>query len=242
VFTSFVQPRGFLYQLNETDYQNYFGREYRSVKLYTDDELFEIYKDYGEIDAFSNIRLLHESENVCNISINLLHNSFARRTWLKPGSDLYKGNGRVKHESHNIQQGPFQTVMVQSYQSNDKHDSNTERDYEFGGNNHFDIHVFRNNGMTGDSRPLETIPMSDLATPSGYSSERLAAEQTKEDVVKEFLEFIQGSISKQSLKSNIDDHEIPVKIMSSIYTSHILQQRGGNPIVKFDLTNQEAKV
>ncbi|PIP61576.1 hypothetical protein COW99_03565 [Candidatus Roizmanbacteria bacterium CG22_combo_CG10-13_8_21_14_all_38_20] len=41
---------------------------------------------------------------------------------LKPGfkitmKDLYKGNGRLRHESHFIEQGPFQAISFDSYQS-----------------------------------------------------------------------------------------------------------------------------
>jgi predicted dehydrogenase len=240
VFTSFVQPSGFIYQLTEKDYECYFGDKYDEVKLYSDRELLRIYENYGEMDAFSNIRLLRENVNICNISINLLHNSFARRTWVKPGSDLYKGNGRVKHEYHNIQQGPFQNIQIHSYQAEDKHDHNIPSDYEIGGNNHFDIYVFRNVGMTGGTKPMEIIRMGELVNMGAYNSKRLTSEETKEHVVEEFLSFMQGSITRQDLLSNIDDHEIPVKIMSSIYLSHIQQTVGLNPLVKLDLAIRRA--
>jgi len=147
VLTSFIQPRGFIKQFSEKNYIQYFGKKYKKVQKWNDKKLYKLYKDYGEMDAFSIIKLLKNSENVCNISINLLHNSFARRTWLLLGKDLYKGNGRVKQQLHIVNQGPFQTVHIHNYQSKDKQDKSTEDDYEVGGNNHFDIYVFRNARM-----------------------------------------------------------------------------------------------
>ena len=235
VYSSFIQPNGFLFQLSEADYARYFGEEYKKVKLYSDKQLKKKYQGFGEMDAFSNIRFLKQGENVCNISINLLHNGFARRTWIKPGSDLYKGNGRVKHEYHNIQQGPFQNIQIHSYQSNDKHETSTEQDYEIGGNNHFDIYVFRNFEMTGDDKPLKIIRMSDLSKKNNYDKSKLVVELTKESVVKEFFDFIYGKIGKDKLRSNIDDHEIPVNIMSSVYSSHVNQQAKKDPVARFKL-------
>jgi len=46
--------------------------------------------------------------------------------------DLYKSNGRVKHEYHNIQQGPFQNIQVHSYQKEDKQEESNELDWLLG--------------------------------------------------------------------------------------------------------------
>lgn len=231
VFSSFAQPSGFLLQLNESDYAHLFGPQYSSVKLFSDSELSRLYKGFGEMDAFSIVRLLKEDEVICNVSINLLHNGFARRTWIEPGHDLYKGNGRVKHEYHSIQQGPFQNVQVHSYQSNDRVENHARNDDGVGGKNHFDILVFRNCGMTGDRKPFEVIHANEI-NPEDC---RLNSEQARDAVVREFLQFLSGEIRKTELKSNIDDHKIPVQIMSSIYLSHIMQNCGRDPIVKFNI-------
>jgi hypothetical protein len=44
-----------------------------------------------------------------------------------------------------------------------------------------------------------------------------------------------GEIPKHNLVSNIDDHEIPVRLMSSVYQSHVMQQMGLPPIVSFPM-------
>ena len=237
IYSSFFQPKGFLCQLNQKDYEKYFGKEYLSVRKYSDKKLAEVFNGYGEIDLSTIIRLKKKDDCVGNIALNLMHNGFGMRTWMKPGEDLYKGNGRVKHEYHNIEQGPFQNIQIHSYQSKDKHDLNTKDDYLLGGNSHFDIYIFRNKGMTGDKDSLKVIRMSDLKQYCPEMSDnKLAIEMVKHRVVKEFLSYLIGAVSKSELRSNIDDHLVPVQIMSGIYRSHNNYIRGLNPLVSYKLS------
>jgi len=238
VYSSFVDPRGFIKQFNQDDYRKYFGNDYIIKNNWTDNKLDKMYKGFGELDSFSTIRLLKDNDNICNISINLMHNSFARRTWLQPGVDLYKGNGRVKHEYHNIQQGPFQCIQIHSYQVNDKHDINTDQDLDWGGNNHFDIYVYRNAGMFGRTeKPIQLYRISDLDYDKLYSLNKLASETAKQIVLKEFLSYIRKIIKKTELISSIEDHWWGVKFMSSVYVSHIMSQQNKTPIVRFNLNH-----
>lgn len=237
IYSSFFQPKGFLFQLNQKDYEKYFGKKYLSVRKYSDKKLASIYNGYGEMDLSTIIRLKKEDDCVGNITVNLMHNGFAMRTWMKPGKDLYKGNGRVKHEYHNIEQGPFQNIQIHSYQSKDRHDLNTKDDYLLGGNSHFDIYVFRNKDITGDKDSLRVIRMPDLKK---YCPEmcddKLAIERIKHRVVKEFLGYLVGMVSKNQLISNIDDHLMPAQIMSGIYRSHNNYIRGLNPLISYKLS------
>ena len=234
-FTSFLMPTGLLKQFTHQDYERYFGNKYNEVKRRSVKELNNAYKTYGEIDAFSVIRFLQNKTNVCNVSINLLHNSFSRRSWVKPAKDLYKGNGRVKHQYYFIQQGPFQCIQIHNYQSNSVQNSQTEKDYELGGDNHFDIYVFRNKKMFGNIKTVQRLSLRDLKREGKIKAGRLYHEQAKDLVIIEFINFIVGKINKRDLVSNIDSHEEAVKIMSSIYQSHISQTTEGNPISRFKL-------
>jgi len=237
IYSSFFQPRGFLHQLNQNDYEKYFGSEYQNVNKYSDSDLYKMYDNYGEIDLSTIIRLKKEGECIGNITINLLHNGFAMRNWVKPDADLYKGNGRVKHEYHNIQQGPFQNIQIHSYQSKDKHDINTLEDYELGGNNHFDIYVFRNKNLVKNGKSLDVIHMSDYKNyDSRNNNHELVAEQVKHKVVAEFLGFIENKVKKEMISSNIDDHLMPVQIMSGVYKSHNKYIRRHNPLVSYKLS------
>lgn len=236
IYSSFLQPRGFLFQLNQEDYEKYFGEEYKKARTHSDKKLYTLFKNYGEVDLSAIIRLKKKKNCVGNITISLLHNGFSMRTWVRPGADLYKGNGRVKHEYHNIQQGPFQNIQIHSYQSKDKHDFNTYQDYELGGNNHFDIYVFRNKGITGDKESLKIIRMNDLKKYAGeITDETLAMERAKHKVVIEFLSYLQGIVSKNTLSSNIEDHLMPVQIMSGVYRSHNKYMLGENPLISYKL-------
>jgi predicted dehydrogenase len=235
VFSSFQGPAGYLHQLDAGDHERLFGLEYRGSHPRDETALRARLRDFGELDAFTTIRLLEAGERVCHFTIELLHTSFSRRDTLRPGKNLYKGNGRVKHEHHSIQQGPFQNIQVHSYQSRAEHDENSVDEHAAGGNNHFDIYVFRNSGLTGDPRPLDIIRMGDLEARSGFGSDRLATEQAKEAVVVEFLQFIRGELPWERVRSSIEDHRIPVRLMSSVYASHVLQRGGQQPLVGFEL-------
>jgi len=235
-FTSFMQPDGYLFQINQADYQQYFGTDYNQRPRRSENEMYPMFEKYGEIDAFSLIRLLKEGRNMCNISINLLHNGFSRRAWDLPAKDLYKGNGRIKHQSFHIQQGPFQCIQIHNYQANDKQDNNTIDEYKLGGNNHFDIYVFRNAAMFGkNTQPLTVYNIKDLDVDNKFDDSRLYHEATKEGVIVEFIQYILGEVAKEDVKSNLPSHKVPVHIMSSIYKSHINQKEGKSPIVDFSI-------
>jgi predicted dehydrogenase len=232
VFSSFLQPEGFLTQFQETDYYRYFGSEYRTVQPYSDNELRYLYQDYGEIDATAVVRLKQKNTTIGNLTINLLHNGFARRSWMKPGSDLYKGNGRVKHEYYNIQQGPFQNIQIHSYQSNDKHDEDEESNPGIGGNNHFDVLVFRNSKMFSKEVPFQKLSFSQPKN----SEYRLCSEATKQEVVEEFLDIISGKLHPSLGRSVLGSHRNSVKMMAAMYSSHATQQRGEDVLASFEWT------
>jgi hypothetical protein len=60
----------------------------------------------------------------------------------------------------------------------------------------------------------------------------ITMEWVKFKVVEEFADYLTGSRTKDSITSQIEDHLIPVQIMSGIYSSNILRKRGENNIVK----------
>jgi len=112
VFSSFLLPRGFFMQINDKDYINIFGEDYKKETKFKNEELWDLSANFGEMEAFSLIRILKNKKIICNFSINLSHNSFSKRAGLKSNQDLYKGNGRIRHDSYNIQQGPFQNLQI----------------------------------------------------------------------------------------------------------------------------------
>ena len=225
IVSSFIQPNGFIRQLSNADYRSLFGESYLRGVKWSDDQLQDICRDFGEIDLSAIVTLKQQSNAIANFSVNLVHNGFARRTWLRPGADLYKGNGRVRHENHNIQQGPFQNIQIHSYQANDKHDEANGWDDAVGGKNHFDVYVFRNPMVSGDSnKSLRVYRREELFVGEDTLPESaLVMERAKYQVVDEFVQYLAGRRPKAGLRSQIEDHLVPVQLMSGVYRSHVLR-------------------
>lgn len=229
-FASFLSPAGFNINFSEDNYSRCFGASFEQSGM-TQEEYIRHVANYGEVDAFSTIRLLRDNENICNININLLHSSFSRRAWGCANADLYKGNGRVKHQQFVIQQGPFQCIHIHNYQSKHEHDVDNTNEFDTGGNNHFDIYVFRNSQMIGSGKPFLKISSKELET---EESKGLTIELVKERIIREFIDVMQGRISVEDVRSNIDTHAMPVNIMSSIYQSNAKRVGGANPLIRID--------
>lgn len=219
VFTSFIKPSALIAQQSRDDYLRVFGDKYNKVSEHSDQELRKAYEKFGEVDSASLITLYAHNEPICNVSLNLMHNGFARRSWILPGDDLYKGNGRVKHEYHNIEQGPYQNIQIHSYQSKDKHDVNTIDDYKVGGNNHFDIYIYRNSDVIGGV-PLEIISADELNGKSEFAG-NLITESVKHSVVNEFIEIVLGIRKVNDTESDLSTHGLSASLMSLIYQSGI---------------------
>ena len=221
VFSKFIRPSGVLLQQNQSDLEKIFGDEYKQFDSRTDEELLKIYKEKNEaeVDANSIISLSYNGIPVTNITLNLMHNGFSRRSWLNSNmKDLYKGNGRVRHEYHNIEQGCLQNIQIHSYQSKDKHDINNENDFEIGGNNHYDIYVFKNSEIVG-GQTLQIIKGKDIVERYSLDKTKVMNELARHEALKQFLEVIIGKKKAQETKSNILDHKMSVELMSLIYKS-----------------------
>lgn len=232
IYTSIFNPTGLDICINEDDYIRYFGDQYEKTGL-KNQQYLDTVALYGEMDSFSVIRMMQQGVNICNISVNLLHSSFSRRSWAKPRPDLYKGNGRVKHQQFIIQQGPFQCIQVHNYQSKHEHDIDNTNEFEVGGNNHFDIYVFRNVGMYGEGEAFTKISSQDIERAADMSG--LTIENAKYRIIREFIEFLMGKISLHDVKSNIDTHEVPVKIMSGVCQSSAHSYDNKNRLIEISL-------
>ena len=223
VFSKFIRPSGLLMMQNQNDLNKIFGEKYFEIDKREDNELLNLYKsnNEAELDATALINLSYNSIPLTNITLNLIHNGFSRRSWLEPNTkDLYKGNGRVRHEYHNIEQGCLQNIQIHSYQSKDKHDINTESDFEIGGNNHYDIYIFRNTGIIG-GKTFEKIDGKETAEKYSLDKSKVMNELARHEAVKQFLEVIIGRKKVDEVKGNITDHNMSVQIMSMIYESGI---------------------
>ncbi|MCU4177704.1 Gfo/Idh/MocA family oxidoreductase [Carboxylicivirga sp. N1Y90] len=236
VYSSILQPKGFFEQLESSDYDRLFVDQKEQRSKWNTDEFYEKCTDFGELDLSSIITLKKGHVPIGNININLIHNGYAGRTWINPGSDLYKGNGRIKHESYHIQQGPFQSIQIHAYQGSDQHDLDNGIEAYLGGKNHFDVYVFRNPLLSkGKSQP-EAYKLTDFfEKPEEGKESNIIMEQVKFKVVEQFVDFIGGSLSKQSVNSQITEHKTAVQIMSGFYRSHINAIENKLPVMSYDL-------
>jgi len=221
-FSKFIYPSGVLIQQSQKDLKKIFGENYSRLDPRNDAEIFKIYKksNEAEIDATALINFSYHGTPVTNMTLNLIHNGFSRRSWMLPNDDLYKGNGRLRHEYHNIQQGPLQNIQIHSYQSKDNHDINNEDDFEIGGNNHYDIYIFRNKEIIG-GKLFEKISAKDVADTHNLDQTKVMNELARHEAVKEFLDVVVGNCKGSETKGNITDHFLTTQLMSMIYESSI---------------------
>lgn len=237
VCTSFVTPRGLLHQLPRERYRQHFGEDYLRTCPMKDEELHKAFASFGEIDAETQLTFLSGGVPVALGNISLLHNGFSRRSWLQPGKDLYKGNGRVKHEQHRVHVGPFLSIQIHSCQAKDRHEVQDKHDRELGGNNHCELWIFRNQEMIG-GQARERIQLDQLDAGEGLSPDRLAIDQIKEGALCEFLEILNGQREPSDTKSAFISHAAPVRLMSAIYGSAIAREAGKNPLVRYSLREE----
>ena len=63
----------------------------------------------------------------------------------------------------------------------------------------------------------------------------LTIENAKYRIIREFIEFILGKSNLEDVKSNIDTHEVPVKIMSGVCQSSAKMHNNNNPLIRIKL-------
>jgi len=233
VFSNFVYPNDFLYQLNLNDYRKLFP-DFDEHNKYLDKELVKKYQSFGEIDSFLSLAFKHDAKTMTLGSINLVHNGFAQRNWVSAcGKDLYKGNGRVRHESHYIEQGPFQAISYISYQGKEVDPNKETNLYDFGGEYHLDIHVFRNDKMFPKWKNHEKISVNDLGIKIMEGTSRGHQEDARMKSVIEFISLIQG---KKNIANSSDylNHKRSTMLLYAAYKSAVLRKLGKNPLVNIN--------
>ncbi len=228
--SQFVRPSDVLEQFNREDYLSLFPC------MSGNDMQINIEKDVagitGEVDAFTNIALRKGDHVMTSIVCSTLHNSFSQRGWFDSvGRNLYKGNGRIRQESYIIEQGPFQSIVINSFQSQEIQKECTAP-YSFGGEYHFDIHVFRNTNMFPKLLAYEFLDIQNLkpVEEKGYS--RGHQEDARRNCIEDFYMSIMNQTPIDNQKSNLIDHDLTVHILSSIYNSAARQYTGGNGIIQ----------
>lgn len=182
---------------------------------------------YGEVDALVSFNLENVSEFNCSIVLSLLHNSLTSRSWINSKLDLYKGNGRLRHETHIINVGPFATIYYMSYQG----DHFMEEDYDgkFGKEGHSELHIFRNSELLGvDIGDYENIKFNDLRVNGVGEYSRGHQEFSRWLCFKEFID--KHNDDSIVLKSDLESHFYSVLFLDLAYASQ-------NQLVEYNLNN-----
>lgn len=230
LFANFVYPNDFLAQLSLEKYSNLFS-DFEKRSKYTAEVLSEKNLVFGEIDA--QITTAYKDEQARTLTtgqLGLIHNGFGQRNWpTAEGRDLYKGNGRVRHEAHYLAQGPFQTIYFQSLQSEEILNEQVNHS-DVGGEYHLDIHVFRNSKMFPQWKSYEKISLNDLSINilEGYS--RGHQEDARRSAILTFLKSITHPDTTRY--SDLLEQDFSVGMIGAAYRSALNRKRGLNPLVR----------
>jgi len=234
IYSVFSTPVDFINQFNTNDYRRIF-KNYDEYNKYSDEEFAKKAQDFGEIDAFNLLAFKQGDRQMTLSSINLAHNGCSQRNWVTAaGRDLYKGNGRVRHESHYIEQGPFQSIAFVSYQSKEMDLSDKEEDmYDVGGEYHLDVHIFRNSKLFPDWKAYEKMTIRDMDIRILKGKSRGHQEDARRKSVLEFVSLINGS--GKTSTSDLFDHRDSTMLLYGIYSSALKRRNGENPMVNINL-------
>lgn len=211
------RPADFIAQLSIEDHKRLFKDSDKYFKY--GNEYKGLMRSFGEIDVSGNITFKRNEQVITLGTLNLAHTGYGQRDWATAeGRDLYKGNGRVRQEQHVIEQGPFQSIFINSYQSKEILDENSDH-FDIGGEHHLEIIIFRNNKLFPEWKPVEIINVRDLMNfeLEGYS--RGHQEEARRICIKEFFDYIDKDISPENQRSNFIDHHRTAVVFSGIYRS-----------------------
>lgn len=228
IFVNLIKPSDFVSQITFSDYKKLFS-DFKKVNKYSEKQFKNLVAEYGEIDAFCSFSFKHNKETLSLATTNLIHNGFSQRGWLTPKDDLYKGNGRLRHETHFIEQGPFQAISYISYQSKEVNPLKTDDLYEIGGEYHSDIHIFRNTTFFPKNKAYEKISIRELGKNRMSGKARGHQEDARRSAVIDFFKFLNGK--DIAAVSDFLDHERATKLMSGVYQSSVNRIAGKNALL-----------
>ena len=197
MFCSTFNPIDALNVINNDDYNNIF----KTDKF---EKTFENYendlKNYGELDFHSIINFKNNDKIITNCTLNLMQSGFSK--------DIYKGNGRVRHERLNIHVGPLLNVQIHSYQAYEISDKDKTLNNNTGSIEHFEIYIFRNSKIIG-GKPFEIVNIANLSEKDkeyfqGYN------EKARENC---FISFLNNF----NQDSDLSKHKVSIELVSKAY-------------------------
>jgi predicted dehydrogenase len=204
------------HKLSPADYSQHLDHEIVSKLFQTNAEPSGV-DSSGEIDAYASIQFKSGSTLVATARIDMLHSGFSDRLNYRPNeANLYKGNGRIRHEKQVVMQGPIYAAYIDSLQSKQVDptlDGGTLLDV--GGEHHFDLVRF-NHSFT-DKKIIEKHKISDLMDISELGLSRGHQEEARYMCLDDF--FSSCGDDRRSDVSDLSDHMFSALLMSKLYES-----------------------
>lgn len=224
MFVKSFNPSDFMNQLQPQHYERFFQQDYS--QHFSADKVKQL-GSYGELDIFMLSQLKRSTSVITTAYLSLQQNSFSQRAWSEMPPDIYKGNGRIRHERVNIQVSTLLNIHVHSYQSY-QINNKTVMDYGSGHIDHFDILIFRNSELTG-GKAFERIEIGrDISEkhllPTYFSHNETARENL-------FLDFLKRSRSQSDLLC----HAFTNQLLSKIYECLALAKSSQIPYILLKL-------
>ncbi len=162
----------------------------------------------GECSVNGVYSYFKNNTKVALVNIQVTNNGLGQKDFSQPEGHIWdRTPGTIRQESYTWTQGPFQEIDFELYQDKTgMHDSL----HEYGGDNYGLITIKRN----GKKSNVERISIKEFET----GTER-AADTCLKDAILDFIDRLNGV--KIVPRSDLESHEIPIKIESGLYQSAI---------------------
>lgn len=197
-----LSPLDYSTQIGPDGVKNIFGSDSKVASYYA--------KSSGEIDAYVTIQFKKNDRLVTTARLDMLHSGFSDRTnYSANRKDLYKGNGRIRHEKQIILQGPIYAAYIDSLQSKQINLKQGDDKTSLGGEHHFDLTRFNHTSSGKNVATRDNINDIMDITDLGYS--RGHQEEARYYSLDDFFSCHRSEIS------DLSDHYFSSLIMNSIY-------------------------
>lgn len=184
---------------------------------------------FGEKAIDSHISYQNaDGRNLMLGSLYISQIGFSRRAWILAHEDHYKNNGRVRHESVDIEIGPLANIKIESYQSKELKDRADKED-DIGGLDHFDIYVFKNAELIGGV-PFIKISSKEFMNDNSDKVIRGLNEDSREDFIYNFFS------SNYTSKGELESHSLGIEMLHKICVQEIMYKNGEAEIITFDVS------
>jgi hypothetical protein len=225
LFVRQFNAHDFLQQMTPQHYRKLFGEV--GFESYFDESHQTAARAFGELDTYILAQIKADGAVRTTASINLQQNSFSRRAWSQPARDVYKGNGRVRHERVTLQVATLLCIQVHSYQAYEigKMDVETQG---AGNQDHFDVYIYRNRGVIG-GKAIEKISFGEQLRRESSAEPGFLGHNEKAREVH-FLNLL----NREPGESHFLSHRKTNLLLSQIYAAMANERRGQLPYQVFD--------